>query len=130
MRYAESKLREEEQRAQKYLETSLCTNSAALPPTSIPVVAVGPQLQPSSQQPVTNGGGGSMVAVAPPPPGVTAGPNTSNKSSYVQNLVDSCVVSNKTGNCAAPTKLLMNYTKTPRSVPPNTFSNLFCSVFW
>ena len=96
MRYAESKLREEEQRAQKYLETSLCTTAVA---SSIPM-AVGhpnPQQQtgntsstgPGSQQPpVTNGGGVVAAGI-----GTTNGLNTTSSSGSVQNLVDSCVVS-------------------------------------
>ena len=96
MRYAESKLREEEQRAQKYLETSLCTTVTS----SIPI-SVGPshphptQNQPGnnpgigSQQPVISNGGG-VVAVGI---GTANGLNATSTSGSVQNLVDSCVVS-------------------------------------
>ena len=99
MRYAESKLREEEQRAQKYLETSLCTTTVN---NSIPV-AVGPQhphqthQQTSnnstsgsgSQQPVVTNGGGVVAAGI----GTANGLNSTSTSGSVQNLVDSCVVS-------------------------------------
>ena len=98
MRYAESKLREEEQRAQKYLETSLCTTTVN---TSIPI-AVGPQHLPTPQQssnnstsglgpqqPVVTNGGGVVAAGI----GTANGLNSTSASGSVQNLVDSCVVS-------------------------------------
>ena len=99
MRYAESKLREEEQRAQKYLETSLCTTAVN---TSIQISA-GPvhshtTQQPissntstgiGSQQPVITNGGGVIAAGI----GTANGLNSTSTSGSVQNLVDSCVVS-------------------------------------
>ena len=67
MRYAESKLREEEQRAQKYLETSLCTVSVHHPP-------------PPTPSPIAPSTSANVVA------GVSSA-----SSGSVQNLVDSCV---------------------------------------
>lgn len=97
MRYAESKLREEEQRAQKYLETSLCTTAVNNPmpltvPPSQPHIA---QQQIStnaasgigSQQPVITNGGGVAAAGM----GTANGLNSTSTSGSVQNLVDSCV---------------------------------------
>ena len=97
MRYAESKLREEEQRAQKYLETSLCTTvnpsitisvgtvnhhqgQQATTNTSSPSITPQPQL-------ISNGGGVVAAGI-----GTANGLNSTNTSGSVQNLVDSCVV--------------------------------------
>jgi len=96
MRYAESKLREEEQRAQKYLETSLCTTvnpsitisvgtvnhhqgQQATTNTSSPSITPQPQL-------ISNGGGVVAAGI-----GTANGLNSTNTSGSVQNLVDSCV---------------------------------------
>ena len=97
MRYAESKLREEEQRAQKYLETSLCTTVNTSIPISVGSThphqgqATGNSTSPSigPPQPVISNGGGVVAAGI----GTANGLNSTNTSGSVQNLVDSCVVS-------------------------------------
>lgn len=94
MRYAESKLREEEQRAQKYLETSLCTTVNSALPISVGPAHTNPSQHPpgnnpgmGSQQPVISNGGGVVAAGI----GTANGLNTTSTSGSVQNLVDSCV---------------------------------------
>ena len=98
MRYAESKLREEEQRAQKYLETSLCTTVNTSIPISVATVhphqgqqptgnSTSPSMGPQ-QQLISNGGGVVAAGI-----GTANGLNSTNTSGSVQNLVDSCVVS-------------------------------------
>ena len=96
MRYAESKLREEEQRAQKYLETSLCTTVNSAIPISVGPAHTHPSQHPpsnnpgiASQQPVIANGGGVVAAGI----GTANGLNATSTSGSVQNLVDSCVVS-------------------------------------
>lgn len=98
MRYAESKLREEEQRAQKYLETSLCTTVNSSIPINVGAVLPHQGQQPTSnntspgigsqQQLISNGGGVVAAGI-----GTANGLNATNTSGSVQNLVDSCVVS-------------------------------------
>ena len=98
MRYAESKLREEEQRAQKYLETSLCTTAVNNPmPLTVPPpqphiaqqqISTNSASGIGSQQPVITNGGGVAAAGM----GTANGLNSTSTSGSVQNLVDSCVV--------------------------------------
>ena len=96
MRYAESKLREEEQRAQKYLETSLCTTVNSAIAISVGPTHTHPSQHPPSNnpgigspQPVISNGGGVVAAGI----GTANGLNATSTSGSVQNLVDSCVVS-------------------------------------